>query len=161
MSLIPSYLGRAERFGTNFIDPVKTERGKHGDLSIEAKRERLRALAAKRDVFVTGLDPFSQVYPSFSMSVSMPHPNKSVLNFLVNGPDHQLTLICFQEEMDKRRERADRFNIEDKPLFEYKPDEEIEILAKRAQKFDLDYEPAAAVLMDMGEKSFRMVQQKC
>ena len=54
--------------------------------------------------------------------------------------------------MDKRRERADRFNIEDKPLFEYKPDEEMEILAKRAQKFDLDYEPAAAILMDMGEQ---------
>ena len=58
--------------------------------------------------------------------------------------------------MDKRRERADRFNIEDTPLFEYKPDEEMEILAKRAQKFDLDYEPAAAVLMDMGKLYCRM-----
>ena len=56
-------MARAERFGTDFIDPVKTERGKHGDLSIEAKRERLRAFAAKKDVFVTGLDPFTQVNP--------------------------------------------------------------------------------------------------
>jgi len=54
-------LSRSERFGTSYIDPVKTQRGKHGDLSIEAKRERLRAVAAKRDVFVTGIDPYSQV----------------------------------------------------------------------------------------------------
>ena len=64
---------------------------------------------------------------------------------------HASNACHHQEEIDKRRERAERFNVEGQAGLDYKPEEEIEVLAKRAQKFNLKYEPAEAVLMDMGK----------
>ncbi len=58
-----------------------------------------------------------------------------------------------QEEQQKRRERAGRFNLPaaEAPEQDYRPDEEVAAKTKRAQKFGVVYEPSSAVLMDMGE----------
>jgi len=63
--------------------------------------------------------------------------------------------------MDKRRGRAERFNVEVRSVLEYKPEEEIDVLAKRAQKFNLKYEPVEAVLMDMGKMPQKSSSQLC
>ena len=62
----------------------------------------------------------------------------------------RLHVTCQQEEQEKRRERADRFNIPDDPSIDYKPEEDIAIKTARAHKFGVEYKPEDAVLMDMG-----------
>ena len=64
--------------------------------------------------------------------------------------------MCFQltqEAVERRRERAERFNLPDAAAaLQYKPDDEIAAKDERAQKFGLkDYAPEKAVMMDMGE----------
>jgi hypothetical protein len=55
-----------------------------------------------------------------------------------------------QEAIEKRKSRAERFNLSDAgPELEYKPDEDIAAKTFRAQKFGMDYAPEEAVLMDM------------
>jgi hypothetical protein len=56
---------------------------------------------------------------------------------------------CLQEEVDKRRTRAERFQIAE-PMLDYRPDEEEEAKKRRAGKFGTVYQPTDAALMDMG-----------
>lgn len=56
------------------------------------------------------------------------------------------------QEVTKRKERADRFQLTDtsaNPIDNYRPDEEIVLKAKRAEKYSIEYAPDSAVMMDM------------
>ena len=53
--------------------------------------------------------------------------------------------------MEKRRNRAARFNIPDAPEPQYQPPDEVAAKARRALKFGIEYDPQSSVLMDMGE----------
>lgn len=60
---------------------------------------------------------------------------------------------CVQEELEKQKQRAARFNSEKPVAVEYKPDEDEAAKVKRAIKYEIKYEPSEAVLMDMGEST--------
>jgi hypothetical protein len=62
-------------------------------------------------------------------------------------------MLATQEELEKQRQRAARFNTEKPVAVEYKPDADEVAKVKRAIKYEKKYEPSEAVLMDMGKRS--------
>ena len=58
--------------------------------------------------------------------------------------------VLGQKEQEKRRERAERFQLSSEsanPIDNYKPDADLVLKAQRAEKYGIEYAPESAVLM--------------
>ena len=141
---------RAERFGTQYVEP-----GKRQDLQLAFRKEKL-----KKDGFKTGIDIYDGVTPH-----ETPHQRCAIRDAQPAGQAMLIwgqSLSClYQAEMARKQQRAARFGLEDSAA-SYAPAEIPEDEVKkqqRAERFGVDYKPAEG-LMDIGNAP-SVIHQAC